>query len=46
MGAVKRWLEDHIQELTDEELLAMGYKQEQIDFLKECFSSEEKDEES
>ena len=28
MGAVKRWFEDHIQELTDEELLVMGFEQE------------------
>lgn len=46
MGAVKRWFEDHIQELTDEELLAMGFKQEQINFLRECFSPKEEDEES
>ncbi len=41
MSAIKRWLEDHISEFTDEELLEMGYGQEDIDFMKESFASEE-----
>lgn len=45
MSAIKRWFEDHIDSMTDEELLAIGYEQEDIDFLRECFSSAEEDEE-
>ncbi len=41
MSAMKRWFETHISEFTDEELLEMGYEQEGIDFMRECFASEE-----
>lgn len=43
MGAVKKWLEDHISEFTDEELLDMGYEQEGIDFMREGFGSEKEE---
>ena len=33
MSAIKRWFEDHISEITDEELLEGGYEQEEIDFM-------------
>lgn len=39
MSAIKRWLEDHISELSDEELLENGFEQENIDFMRECFTS-------
>lgn len=39
MSAIKRWFEDHISDFTDEELLEYGYKQEEIDFMRECFIS-------
>ena len=39
MSAIKRWFEDHISEFTNEELLEMGYEQEDIDFMRECFTS-------
>ncbi len=38
MSAIKRYLEDHISEMTDEELLKAGFDQEEIDFMRECFS--------
>lgn len=38
MSAIKRWLEDHISELADEELLEDGFRQEDIDFMRECFT--------
>lgn len=41
MSAIKRWFEDHITELSDEELFKMGYDQEDIDFLRECFQEQE-----
>lgn len=41
MSAIKRWYEDHISELSDEELFKMGYDQEDIDFLRECFQDQE-----
>lgn len=41
MSLIKRWLEDHIAEFTDEELLAFGYDQEDIDFMRECFTERE-----
>lgn len=44
MGEVKRWLEDHIDEFTDEELLDMDYDQEDIDFMRECYSQHHKNE--
>lgn len=41
MSAIKRWLEDHISEFTDEELLECGYEQEDINFMRESFTSKE-----
>lgn len=38
MSAMKRWFEDHISDFTDEELLKDGYEQEDIDFMRECFT--------
>lgn len=38
MGAIKRYLEDHISEMTDEELLEeWEFDQEEIDFMREGF---------
>ncbi len=41
MSAIKRWLEDHISELTDEELLNYGYPKDIIDELREAFTEKE-----
>ena len=41
MSAIKRWLEDHISELTDEELLKDGFSQEGIDLMRDSFTSRE-----
>lgn len=41
MSAIKHWLETHLQELTDKELLEMGYDQNDIDFMRECFTEKE-----
>lgn len=41
MGAVKRWFEDRIPEMTDDELSELGYSQDEIEFLRECFPGEE-----
>lgn len=43
MGAMKSWFEDHIPEFTDEELLEDGYSQEDIDFMRECFTGTRKE---
>lgn len=43
MGVMKRWLEDHTEEFTDEELLEDGYSQEDIDFMRECFTGKRKE---
>lgn len=37
MSAMKAWFEEHISEFTDEELMYMGYDQETIDELRDCF---------
>lgn len=39
MGAMKSWFEEHISDFSDEELLKMGYEQEDIEFLRECFAA-------
>lgn len=39
MSAIKRWLEDHISEVTDEELLDDGFLQEDIDLMRDSFTS-------
>lgn len=39
MSAIKRQFENHISDFTDEELLEDGYQQEEIDFMRECFTS-------
>ena len=39
MSMMKRWLEDHIDKISDEELLDGGYDQETIDLWRECFST-------
>lgn len=41
MSAMKRWFEEHISDFSDEELLKMGYEQEDIEFMRECFTSGE-----
>lgn len=41
MSEMKKWLEEHISEFTDEELEKNGYEQEDIDFMRECFTEEE-----
>lgn len=38
MSAIKRWLEDHISEITDEELLEDGYEH-----MRECFTGRRKE---
>lgn len=39
MSAIKRWFEEHISDFTDEELLEDGYSQEDINFMRKCFTS-------
>ena len=39
MGAIKRWYEENIDKLTDEELIEMGHPKEDIEWLRECFSN-------
>lgn len=39
MSAMKRWFEDQISDFTDEELLDMCYEQDEIDFMRECFTT-------
>jgi len=43
MSAIKRWFEDHISDFTDEELLKDGYEQEEIDFMRECFTGKKEE---
>lgn len=38
MSAIKRWFEEHFAEFTDEELLADGYEQEEIDYMRNAFT--------
>lgn len=39
MSAIKRWVEDHIDELSDQDLFDFGCQtQEEVDFLRDCFS--------
>lgn len=42
MSYIKRWFEEHIDQLTDAQLADMGYSDEEIELLRESFS-EEKD---
>ena len=40
MSAIKRWLEDHIDELSDETLRGdMGFTTEDIEVLRDCLSN-------
>lgn len=39
MSEMKRWFEEHISEFTDEELSDMGYDQEDIESMRECYPS-------
>lgn len=41
MSKIKSWFEDHIDTISDEELVKMGYDPEEIQFLRECFSEED-----
>lgn len=41
MSYIKRWYEDNIDNYTDEELIAMGHPEEDIEWLRECFSNKE-----
>lgn len=43
MSAMKCWYESHVPEMTDDELTEMGYDQDEIKFLRECFPSEEQE---
>lgn len=38
MSYIKRYFENHINELSTSELRSMGYSDEEIDELRECFS--------
>ena len=37
MSYIKRYLEDHINDYSDEELLNMGYSKEDIELLRDSF---------
>ena len=41
MGYMKRYFEERIDELTDEELMEMGYSKEDIDEIRGIFTDEE-----
>lgn len=41
MSMMKRWLEDNINKIPDEELIDAGYSEEDIEFMRECFGDEE-----
>lgn len=34
MSNIKEWFLEHVNEISDEELLRQGYRQDDIDFLK------------
>lgn len=42
MSMMKRYLEDHIDEFSDDELLDMGYSKEDIKDFRRLFSSKPK----
>ena len=39
MSLIKRWYEENIDNLTDEELIKMGHPKEDIEWLQETFSN-------
>jgi hypothetical protein len=41
MGYMKRWFEEHLDDISDEDLMRLGYSEQDIDELRECFSEEE-----
>lgn len=44
MSCIKRYFEDHIDEMSDEQLTGWGYSEKQIEWLRECFSTQYKGE--
>lgn len=44
MSCIKRYFEDHIDELTDEQLIEWGYSEKEIDWLRSGFSQKYKGE--
>lgn len=45
MGLMKRWFEDHIDEMTDQDLFDFGCEsQEEVDELRELLSGKKKEE--
>lgn len=43
MSYMKRWLEEHIDELSDAQLREMGYTDDDIKWFRECFSGNDED---
>ena len=39
MSMMKRWLEEHIDNFTDEELLNMGYSKQEIEDMRKAWSN-------
>lgn len=46
MSCIKRYFEDHIDEMSDEQLIQWGYSDKTIEWLRECFSTQYYREES
>lgn len=46
MSYVKRWFEEHVYRMSDEYLKQLGYSEEQIELLRDCFPKLEKKGES
>lgn len=40
MSCIKRYFENHIDEISDEQLIEWGYSEKQIEWLRECFSTQ------
>lgn len=46
MSYMKRWFEDAIGWMTDDQLLRYGYSQDDIDFMRESFEGDKGNEEN
>lgn len=44
MSCIKRYFEDHIDEMSDEQLHEWGYSEYDINWLRACFSKQYKGE--
>lgn len=44
MGCMKRYFEEHFDEFSNEELLSLGYSEEDIQYFRELLSNNKKEE--